>query len=119
MQNWLRKTEDLINKILYFGMADRACRNFQPKIFNKNKCQNCYKLQDAHRGSQSTVDPFPRPETVESVSTAPSTKPTTIHTKVALQHCLLSVLFSYLYQPHFPSLTAFAVVLNPFYIILI
>ncbi|XP_032234491.2 COP1-interactive protein 1 isoform X3 [Nematostella vectensis] len=37
-------------------MADRACRNFQPNIFNKNKCQNCFKLQEAHRSSQSSLD---------------------------------------------------------------
>ena len=29
-------------------MAERICRNFAPNVFNKNKCQNCYKLREAH-----------------------------------------------------------------------
>uniref|UniRef100_A0A671RBL1 Centrosome-associated protein CEP250-like n=1 Tax=Sinocyclocheilus anshuiensis TaxID=1608454 RepID=A0A671RBL1_9TELE len=27
---------------------DNACRKFQANIFNKNKCQNCFKARDAH-----------------------------------------------------------------------
>lgn len=38
-------------------MADRACRNFQPNVFNKSKCQNCFKLRDAHGSSGSSQDP--------------------------------------------------------------
>ncbi|KAL9957137.1 hypothetical protein ACROYT_G038739 [Oculina patagonica] len=37
-------------------MADRACRNFQPNVFNKSKCQNCFKLRDAHGSSSSSQD---------------------------------------------------------------
>uniref|UniRef100_A0A671MK18 Uncharacterized protein n=1 Tax=Sinocyclocheilus anshuiensis TaxID=1608454 RepID=A0A671MK18_9TELE len=27
---------------------DNACRKFQANIFNKSKCQNCFKARDAH-----------------------------------------------------------------------
>lgn len=40
-------------------MADRPCRNFQPNVFNKSKCQNCFKLREAHGSSGSSQDaPF-------------------------------------------------------------
>ncbi|KAK3728583.1 hypothetical protein QZH41_011672 [Actinostola sp. cb2023] len=59
-------------------MAERACRNFQPNIFNKNKCQNCYKLQDAHRSSQSSLDTRPKGVTVGSTASVTTTvAPTT------------------------------------------
>lgn len=44
------------SKVKHFVMADKACRNFQPNIFNKSKCQNCYKLKEAHRISQTITD---------------------------------------------------------------
>ena len=37
-------------------MADRACRNFKPNVFNNNKCQNCFKLREAHSSSVTASD---------------------------------------------------------------
>lgn len=37
-------------------MADRACRNFKPNVFNNSKCQNCFKLREAHSTSIAGPD---------------------------------------------------------------
>lgn len=37
-------------------MADRGCRNFKPNVFNNNKCQNCFKLREAHSSSVTGPD---------------------------------------------------------------
>lgn len=37
-------------------MADRACRSFKPNVFNNSKCQNCFKLKEAHSSSVTGSD---------------------------------------------------------------
>ena len=41
---------------MFSTMADRACRNFKPNVFNNNKCQNCFKLREAHSSSVTASD---------------------------------------------------------------
>lgn len=48
-------------------MADRssslACKKFSPNVFDKNKCQNCFKQKDTH--TEDTPMISNRPTTLE------------------------------------------------------
>lgn len=50
-------------------MADRACRNFKPNVFNNSKCQNCFKLKEAHSSSVTSSD-----ASLQNYSRKPSTQ---------------------------------------------
>ncbi|XP_029192267.2 trichohyalin-like [Acropora millepora] len=52
-------------------MADRACRSFKPNVFNNSKCQNCFKLKEAHScsvtGSDVSSQSYPMKQSTQKV----------------------------------------------------
>jgi len=38
-----------------FGGKDNPCKNFSPNIFDKNKCQNCFRPRETHLQSDKDL----------------------------------------------------------------